>query len=358
MTDSSVFVTRINDRIAAFVSSQRTTFGALSDELTAVFDHAERFTSGGKRLRAQFGAAGFRAAGATPSPAIVDAAAALELFHAAALVHDDIIDRSDTRRGAPSTHRVFEAHHGRSGWTGDGAHFGTAAAVLLGDLLLMWSDDLFVSACAQVAPAAGVAARAEITRMRVEVTLGQYLDVTEEHAWPIVPVEDRARRAIAIATSKSARYSIEAPLVIGARLGGADDATIGRIRDFGLPLGLAFQLRDDVLGVFGDEAQMGKPAGDDLREGKRTYLVARVEARSDDAQRAWFDARLGRDDLDAHEIAQMQERIRQSGALDDVEAEIARLLDEALTALASAHLDADSLAMLEALARRTAVRDA
>lgn len=357
MTDSSTLVTSVDARLAELISSQRAIFGPLSDELGAVFDHVERFTAGGKRLRAQFIAAGFRAAGAAHSPAAVDAAAALEIFHAAALVHDDVIDRSDTRRGAPSTHRAFETHHRASGWTGDHAHFGVGSAILVGDLLLMWSEDLFVSACAAVPPPAATAARAEITRMRVEVTLGQYLDLAEEHAWPVVPVERRADRALAIAVAKSARYSIEAPLVIGARLGGASDETVERIRAFGLPLGLAFQLRDDVLGVFGDEARTGKPAGDDLREGKRTYLVARLEARVDDAERAWFDERLGRPDLDADDIARMQERIRSSGALDDVEAEIARRLEEALAALERAGLDADSYAMLEALARRTAVRD-
>ncbi|GGA55729.1 geranylgeranyl pyrophosphate synthase [Pseudoclavibacter endophyticus] len=295
--------------------------------------------------------------GAADAPALPDAAAALELFHAAALAHDDVIDRSDTRRGAPSTHRAFEAHHGASGWAGDGARFGEAAAILVGDLLLTWSDDLFVAACAAVDPTAAEAARGEISRMRVEVTLGQYLDVAEEHAWPTVPVGERAERAITIAVSKSARYSIEAPLVIGARLAGADDERVDAIRAFGTPLGLAFQLRDDVLGVFGDAEIMGKPAGDDLREGKRTYLIARFSDRSSDAEREWFDARLGRDDLDEATVAELQRRIRGCGALDDVEAEIARLLGEALTALDSAGLDAASRGMLERLARRTAARD-
>ncbi|MGO2113119.1 MAG: polyprenyl synthetase family protein [Pseudoclavibacter sp.] len=357
MTDSSLLVGLVNTRLADLIAQECERYDGISDELGAVFEHAARFTSGGKRIRAQFCAAGFRAQGRASSPALVDAASALELFHAAALAHDDIIDRSDTRRGAPSTHRAFEAHHRASGWAGDGAHFGEAAGILVGDLLLTWSDDLFVAACAAVAPDAAAAAREEISRMRVEVTLGQYLDVAEEHAWPLVPVGARAERAIAIAISKSARYSIEAPLVIGARLAGAGDAAVEKIRAFGLPLGLAFQLRDDVLGVFGDAEVMGKPAADDLREGKRTLLVARVEAASTDAQRAWFDERLGRDDLDDATIADMQGRIRESGALDDVESEIERLLGAALDALAEADMDDESRELLEALAHRTAVRE-
>lgn len=362
MTDSSPLVDRVNHRITAVIERERAGFSELAratgDSLDAVFDHATQFTSGGKRLRAAFCAAGFRSAGGDEaSPAIESAAAALELFHAAALAHDDVIDRSDTRRGAPSTHRAFESRHRASGWAGDASHFGEGAAILFGDLLLTWSDDLFVEACAAVDASAASAARVEISRMRSEVTLGQYLDLVEELAWPTVRVSDRAARATAIAVSKSARYSIEAPLVIGARLAGADDAFVERIRAFGLPLGLAFQLRDDVLGVFGDAEVMGKPAGDDLREGKRTVLVARVEARVDDAERRWFDAQLGRRDLDDAEIAELQRRIRASGALDDVEAEIAARLDEALTALAVADLDAASRELLERLAHRTATRD-
>ena len=348
---------RVNACITEHIAGQREQFAGLSVELDAVFAHAERFTAGGKRLRAAFCAAGFRSGGVDDAPALPVAAAALELFHAAALAHDDIIDRSDTRRGAPSTHRWFEAHHVARGWTGDAAHFGTAAAILLGDLLLTWSDDLFVEACAAVPPSAGAAARREIARMRAEVTLGQYLDVVEEHAWPTVPVGDRAERAVGIAVSKSARYSIEAPLVIGARLAGADDERVASIRSFGLPLGLAFQLRDDVLGVFGDAEVMGKPAGDDLREGKRTLLVARVEARSTEAERAWFDARLGRPDLDERDVAELQHRIRACGALDDVESTIAHHLDEALVALDRAGLDPESRDLLQNLAHRTAVRE-
>lgn len=357
MTDSSLLASRVDRLIAARIAAARAEFSPLSTELPAVFDHAERFTAGGKRLRAAFCEAGFRAIGADPHPALEPAAAALELFHAAALVHDDIIDRSDTRRGEPATHRVFQSLHERSGWVGDAARFGESAAILLGDLLLTWSDDLFVEACA-ASPHGAIPARAEIARMRSEVTLGQYLDLVEEFAWPTVPVTDRAGRALTIAVSKSARYSVEAPLVIGALLAGADAERTAAIRAVGLPLGLAFQLRDDVLGVFGDAAVMGKPAGDDLREGKRTFLVARTEHHSDEAARRWFDARLGRSDLSAGDIAQLQQRIRDSGALQDVEQRIAELVDEALTALHGAGFDAASVRLLRELADRVVRREA
>jgi len=337
----------------------------LSRDLEPVIGHARRFTGGGKRLRASFCAAGARIADGRPGTAlstgdaVVLAASSLELFHAAALVHDDIIDRSDTRRGALSTHRALEAHHAASGWAGDGERFGVSAAILAGDLLLTWSDDLFVEAQTAAATSERARrARREFSRMRAEVTAGQYMDLVEELAWPVVPVAERADRAIAIATSKAARYSVEAPLVIGALLGGADDELVARIRAFGLPLGLAFQLRDDVLGVYGDESVTGKPAGDDLREGKRTLLIAETERRVDDAERARLDALLGDAAMPDEEIARIQRLMRESGGLDAVETTISALLDQALAALERVELDAEARALLEGLAHRAARRDA
>lgn len=362
MPESLTVVDAVNRRISELFAVRRPELTALGDSLGAVVDQLEAFTAGGKRTRARFVAAGAAQAGTHAGdprfPAVVAAATAVELFHAAALVHDDLLDRSDTRRGRPSTHRVFEQVHAEGEWVGDREHFGVSAAILAGDLLLMWSDDLFVEAAAAIDAAGGARVRAEVSRMRTEVTAGQYLDIVEELAWPVVPLDDRAARAIAIATSKSARYSVESPLVLGALLAGADDDLVARIREFGLPLGLAFQLRDDVLGVFGDAAVTGKPAGDDLREGKRTLLIAEVERRAADADREFFDSRLGRPDLDAGEIARMQGLIRDTGALDAVEARIQRWLDEALAALERIDLDPQLRGMMVDLAERTARRDA
>ncbi|CAG7845741.1 Hexaprenyl-diphosphate synthase large subunit ((2E,6E)-farnesyl-diphosphate specific) [Pseudoclavibacter triregionum] len=361
MADSSRLQADVQAVIDGLLAEQRREFAPLGPDAALLIDHAEPFLRGGKRLRAEFLAAGYRSiAGEAPlgerSP-VVQAAAALELFHAAALAHDDIIDRSDTRRGAPSTHRVFESRHGDAGWTGDGARFGESAAIIFGDLVLVWSDERFIEACSLVEPDRGRRAREEFRRMRAEVAAGQYLDLVEELAWPVVPVEERAERARRVATSKSARYSVEAPLVLGALLAGADDAAVERIRAFGLPLGLAFQFRDDILGVTGDERVTGKPAGDDLREGKRTVLIAAAESRASAEERAWLDARLGNPDLSPADVREMIDRIVALGAVDDVEAEIARLLEEALSSLESASLDPESRELLEALAHRAARRE-
>lgn len=361
MSESLPLVAAVSARLDSLFAERRPSLLALSPDLGAVIDQLVEFTSGGKRTRARFLAAGARMPRGVPDPdlgrAVVDAATALELFHAAALIHDDILDRSDTRRGRPATHRAFEALHRESEWVGDGAHFGLSAAILSGDLLLMWSDDLRLEAAGHVRTSRGQAAIAEFARMRTEVTAGQYLDIAAELAWQHIALEDRAQRAIAIAAAKSARYSVEAPLVIGARLAGADDELVSRIRAMGLPLGLAFQVRDDVLSVFGDEAVTGKPAGDDLREGKRTLIIAEVDRRADAATRDRFEERLGAADLTSEEIAGMQLAIRECGALDAVERQIQAWLDEALAAMARIDLDDTTREHFRKLATEAARRE-
>ncbi len=221
----------------------------------------------------------------------------------------------------------------------------------------MWSNDALDLARGLVGRDRAKTAASEFRRMRTEVTAGQYLDVVEELAWPVVPVERWADRAIAIATSKSARYSVESPLRLGASFAGASMAELNSASAIGLPLGLAFQLRDDVLGVFGDPEVTGKPAGDDLREGKRTLLVAEVAARGDAATREFFATRLGRPDLSLDEIGRMQAALTDSGALEAVEARIQAWLDEAVAAIDATPLSSETQSSLTALAEQTAKRN-
>jgi geranylgeranyl diphosphate synthase type I len=270
--------------------------------------------------------------------AVVSVASALEIFHAAALVHDDIMDRSDLRRGEPSLHRRFEALHRDRGWSGSGETYGTAAALLLGDLLLGWSDGLFEEGLARVDRDAAEASRAEFGRMRTEVMLGQYLDMLEEHSWRGRPEAELLSRAHRVVVYKSAKYSVEAPLALGASLAGGSLAEIAALREFGLPLGVAFQLRDDLLGVFGDPAVTGKPAGDDLREGKRTVLVTLARQKLPGSASRLVDELLGDPALDADQIAMLQAAIRESGAVDQLEKIIAHNVEVALAALQNAPL--------------------
>ncbi|MFD9129670.1 polyprenyl synthetase family protein, partial [Kitasatospora sp. NPDC059571] len=328
---------RVNAALAAFMDTRGALLAGISPQLGPVFDALRDFLlDGGKRLRPAFCYWGWRGAGGAPGgEGIARAAAALELLQASALVHDDLMDRSDTRRGLPSVHRRFEALHREQGWRGDREQYGASAAVLLGDLLLIWCDELFQES--GLPDGAVRAAKPVFDLMRTEVMLGQYLDVLEPVAGDSA---DRGAldRAQTVLQYKSAKYTIERPLQVGALLAGAGPALVEAYGAFGLPLGEAFQLRDDLLGVFGDPAVTGKPAGDDLREGKRTLLIAHAMRRLPAADARLLDERLGAPDLDAAEIERLRDLVGRSGAADLVERRIDELMAQSLAALDAAPL--------------------
>ncbi|WEO79031.1 polyprenyl synthetase family protein [Cryobacterium sp. SO2] len=341
MAQSTRLVDLVHSRIDEFINTRESIVTTISPDLAVLVDFSRQFLSGGKRFRAQFAYLGWQSVPApSTGPAagaltgLVSAASALEVFHAAALVHDDIIDNSDTRRGAPSAHRRFESLHGAQGWAGSPDDFGRASAILLGDLLLGWSDELLDEGLDDAPDRLSARrARAEFNRMRTEVTAGQYLDILEERAWITQAESELLDRAVRVIVFKSAKYSVQAPLVIGAALAGADDDHLDTLRDFGLPLGIAYQLRDDLLGVFGDAAVTGKPSGDDLREGKRTVLIALARERLNSADLSTLDSLLGRQDLTPDQIVYLQESIVASGAVDRVETLIQENVAEALAVL-------------------------
>jgi geranylgeranyl diphosphate synthase type I len=355
VAESTRLVELVHSRIDEFINTRESIVTTISPDLAVLVEFSRQFLSGGKRFRARFAQLGWQSvsrstsgsAAAAPDAhldggsstgtalaGLVSAASALEVFHAAALVHDDIIDHSDTRRGAPSAHRRFESLHGSNGWAGSPADFGRASAILLGDLLLGWSDELLDEGLDDAADRASARrARAQFNLMRTEVTAGQYLDILEERAWITQPEAELLERAERVIVFKSAKYSVQAPLVIGAALAGADDDHLDVLRAFGLPLGIAYQLRDDLLGVFGDAAVTGKPSGDDLREGKRTVLIALARERLDARTLGTVDRLLGRADLQAEQITTLQQIIVDSGAVDRVETLIQHNVAEALKAL-------------------------
>lgn len=352
----------VSQRLDSFADLRRAETAEMGAEAIAFVDAAIRALQGGKRLRARFLHAGWRAVaeaggGRADVPgAVIGTAAALEVFHVAALVHDDLIDNSDTRRGRPAAHRLLEAEHRDRGWRGDAAMFGRSAAILLGDLLLSWSDDLFEDGLAAARAGDAAPARAVYARMRRDVTVGQYLDVAEESAWATSPDDEHAARALRVARYKSARYSVQQPLLIGAALAGADAEQTAALAAFGEPLGLAFQLRDDVLGVFGDESVTGKPAGGDLREGKRTVLIALTREGLPVGGRRVVDELLGDPGLDADQIATLQRTVVDTGALDRVEELIGRHVREADRALSGARLGNAAVGELRDLARAATAR--
>ncbi len=300
----------------------------VDDLLTAVAD----LLRGGKRLRAAFLYWGHRAAGRPDSDALVRLASAMELFQAAALIHDDVMDDSDTRRGMPAAHRAFATRHAARGWAGDQDRFGLAGAVLAGNLCLTWTDAVYAT-CGL--PEADLErGRPLFDLMRTQLMAGQFLDVVESmRPWAGLADEERVERAGRVIRYKSAKYTVEHPLLIGATTGGLDQLGCAALSHYGLDLGRAFQLRDDLLGVFGDPEETGKPAGDDLREGKRTVLLAHALAGTDASGRARVEALLGRPDLDAAQVGELRAVIAGSGAVTRLEGEIEDLARSARRAL-------------------------
>ncbi|WP_377272043.1 polyprenyl synthetase family protein [Peterkaempfera sp. SMS 1(5)a] len=346
---------RVNRALTEFLAGQEVLLASISPQLSEASTALRDFLlDGGKRLRPAFCYWGWRGAGGgAGTDGIVAAAAALELLQASALIHDDLMDRSDTRRGVPSVHRRFEMLHRAGGWRGDRGQYGASAAVLLGDMLLCWCDELFLR-CG-LDPAAVLAAKPLFDLMRTEVMAGQYLDVLEPVAGDSLG-EGAAARAMDVVRYKSAKYSVERPLQVGAVLAGAGPALADAYGAFGLPLGEAFQLRDDQLGVFGDPAVTGKPAGDDLREGKRTLLVALTMESCSRADARLLDERLGAPDLEPAEV-ERRGIIAASGAPERVEQRIEALLAEALAALEAVPLaDGPARDALRALASAATVR--
>ena len=282
--------------------------------------------AGGKRLRPAFCHWGFVGAGGDPDDArVVDAGAALELLHTFALIHDDIMDGSVTRRGLSAVHVDFEARHGSAAWRGEGRRFGEGVAILVGDLAFVYADLLLHDAPRQAIEV--------FTELRLEVNIGQYLDLIGTVRGNGTP--ETARR---ICRYKSGKYTVERPLHLGAALTGRLEALAAELSAYGIPLGEAFQLRDDLLGALGDADVLGKPVGDDLREGKPTALVAIARSRADRRHAEVLDRQLGRPDLTPGDVAELQDILVTTGAAAEIEQQIDALVAEAIDALADSTL--------------------
>jgi geranylgeranyl diphosphate synthase, type I len=335
---------RVEDRIHSLLDLQRRTWVREQAELASLFDALDDFVgSGGKRLRPAFCYWGAVGAGATGhEPELLDVCAALELLHAFALIHDDVMDDSSTRRGQPTVHMRFAMRHAVSGWSGDSQRHGVGLAILTGDLAFVLADSLL--------DAAPAAVRRLWHRLRVELVSGQWVDV-------VAGASTRRSPALArwVSKYKSGRYTVERPLHLGAALAGRNDL-IGPYASFGEPLGQAFQLRDDVLGVFGDPSATGKPSGDDLREGKPTLLLAHAAERARGDDRRLIE-RIGSPDLNDAHVRALRRAFDRTGARRLVEVEIARLTEEAERGLASCAIAPAARAGLHALAGRGVRRE-
>jgi len=331
--------------LRAFFQRERDRWSRIDPALGRFVTEVEHFVcSGGKRLRPTLVHCGFVAAGGHPDdPALPPVAAAIELLHAFALLHDDVMDGSETRRGHASFHAAQRDTHEGARWRGDGRRFGEGMAILAGDLAFVYADRLLVDAPPAV--------RDVWDELRIEVTMGQHLDLLASATGG-----RGERQASLIAQYKTARYSVERPLHLGAALAGRGADTGPALSAYGRPLGLAFQHRDDLLGALGDPEVTGKPVGDDLREGKPTVLMALAHERADAAQRAVLE-QVGDPFLDRAAVARIQAVLRATGAIDAVEERIRRLRAEALAALATAPITGAGRIELAGLADRLLYRD-
>jgi geranylgeranyl diphosphate synthase type I len=340
----------VDAELARFVSAEHTAMARLDADVEPLFAEVERvIAAGGKRLRPLFCCLGHLAAGAEVGEEAIRAAAALELLHTFAIVHDDVMDRSRSRRGAPSSWVHLAEGHRARGFVGDAAGYGDAAAILAGDMALVLADRALLESGFPLERLMPALRRYD--RMRVEVVAGQFLDVRAAHRGSAD--EAQARR---IAVLKSGGYTVEAPLQIGAILGGASGPLLGALSRYGVRLGEAFQLRDDVLGTFGDPEVTGKDRVSDLREGKRTVMLAKAVEAAAPADREFLETRIGRPGLSDGELERARGLLESTGAVDATVALVAELVSEAKRELAAAPLPEDASSLLAAMADVVAVR--
>jgi geranylgeranyl diphosphate synthase, type I len=344
---------RVQQALDDHLAYQERRLAELGPQVGPLLGTIRGLLAGGKRLRAAFCYWGWRGAAGAPCDGAVQAAAAVEMFQAAALLHDDVMDASDTRRGRPTAHRQMATLHHDRGWTGSADRFGTAAAVLAGDLCLAWSDELL--ARSGLPSERLVAGRDVFDLMRTQLMGGQYLDVLAQ-ALPEAEGGGTTAQARHVIRFKSAKYTVEHPLLLGGSLAAAPEALLAAYSAYGLPLGEAFQLRDDLLGVYGEPHETGKPAGDDLREGKRTVLVAEAFTAASPSQAQVLRRLFADPELDELGVATLQQVLIDTGAVRSVEALIGRLAREAQQALAASTTGEPARSVLEQLVEAATVR--
>ncbi|MER7013492.1 polyprenyl synthetase family protein [Saccharopolyspora sp. NPDC000359] len=318
-----------------------------SDDMIEVI---ERFVlTGGKRIRPVLCVLGWLAADPEPRcrAPLIDLAAGLEMFHAAMLIHDDVMDRSATRRGRPTVHRVMADL--RAGSSQDGEWYGTCAAIVLGDLALAWADKL---TCRRLTADQLGRVLPQIAQMRHEVTVGQYLDL--QSAGGRSADADLAEMIIRY---KTAYYTVYRPLSIGAAAGNATREVTRVLHHYGMPVGKAFQLRDDLLGVLGDPLITGKPVTDDAREGKHTTVITHALAAASPPQAMKLSQLWGKPDITEGEVETVREILVATGTVRAVENLIADHHRAALTALDTPHLPTEVADALRTLADRAVDRD-
>lgn len=355
-------VALVRQSLTEALDQHREELAGIAPEAAAVVPVLSQYLEGGKLLRPRLAVwGGIAALGAAPSPeqlaSLAGIGAAIELVQAAALMHDDVIDHSPTRRGRPAVHVAAARRHADSGGVGSSVDFGTAVAIILGDLALSWSEQQFAQHLPEpLAPRRR--ARAEFDALRTEVMTGQYLDVLHQ-AGGFTSPDTPAQAALAVIRWKTVPYTVLRPLRTGAAAMGADDALLADLSAWAVPVGTAFQLRDDLLSISGDPGATGKPVGGDIVEGKRTLLLEIARERADAAQRQDLEAAVGHADASPAQIDAAHRALRSTGAVSEIAARITRLGEEAEALLAQmAGLRGPARAQLARIGRSATTLDA
>ncbi len=337
----------VDERITRLFREERARWHEVDPRLTEAVDELERMARGGKRLRAAFCYYAWLGAGGDPvDPSqVIDVGAACELLQTFALIHDDIMDNADTRRGEQTIHERQAARVLTDGWRGEPRRYGEGVALLIGDLSHVYADQLIGTTSAE--------GRRLWDVLRIELNMGQYLDMRSAAASEF----DRAT-AERVATFKSALYTIVRPLQLGAAfaLPQPNPTLLDQLETYGRPVGQAFQLRDDLLGVLGDSTTVGKPVGDDLREGKSTELIAVALERASESERVVL-AEIGRPDLDGDACIRIVTVLHETGAVLAIERRIEELVTKARQTLSSLPFDLEVRQTLDVLANYVAARN-
>lgn len=326
------------------LDARRIELQALGTEVHDLVSHLQTFLQGGKLLRPRFCLLGGLAALPTAPSAeqlavLARIGAAIEMVQAAALIHDDVIDHSPMRRGRPAVHVAAEEAHRHAGLIGDSADYGVATAIVLGDLALSWSEQMAAQLEQTASLDIGSASRArdEFDLLRTEVMSGQYLDILHQ-AGGLSSAADPEEAALRVIRWKTVPYTVDRPVRIGAALMGADTDLLDELTRWAIDVGTAFQLRDDLLSIVGDEAATGKPVGGDIREGKRTVLLARTEAAADASGMALLRATVGRADASQEQVQSVCDLMRTTGAVNSVATDVRTRAERAQALLEESQL--------------------
>ncbi len=337
------FRDRLEADLMAWVEAKRQAMRAElaeADELTGVL--SEFLLRDGKRLRPALVYYSYRACGGDSEPVVMPVAMAVELLHTYLLVHDDIMDHAETRRGEPAVHVLFSDLHRDRGWQGDSTHFGTSVGILLGDLAESYAVELYSSS--EMSEAVRPDVRKCFSTMCQEVIVGQYLEMTAGYRGNLTEEE-----LLRILQMKSGRYSVERPVQLGALLAGASGDTLDALTRYGARLGEAFQLQDDLLGMFGDVDTVGKPVGEDLAEGKYTILIHSALEKLAPADRTTVESALGNAEVREDEVREVQKLIESVGARQRVVEMIETRMKAADEALSEAEVEGPGADFLQGL---------